>query len=137
MSDPANFSEFLQRRQQIAAAYVNGDANLLGQSVSHSSPASFFGPNGGHVEGADQVWSAYQKGAGMFKPGSQTNVEILHAEQSDSLAYWVGIQHATVNMAGKDRPISMDLRITEIFRREEGEWKLIHRHADPLAKPQH
>jgi ketosteroid isomerase-like protein len=28
------------------------------------------------------------------------------------------------------------LRVTQVFRREEGEWRLVHRHADPLVRRQ-
>jgi hypothetical protein len=29
-------------------------------------------------------------------------------------------------------PTAMSLRVTHLFRRERGEWKLLHRQADPL-----
>jgi ketosteroid isomerase-like protein len=28
----------------------------------------------------------------------------------------------------------LELRVTQVFRREEGEWRLVHRHADPLMQ---
>ena len=36
-------------------------------------------------------------------------------------------------MVGGDAPRPLLLRVTHLFRREAGQWKLIHRHADPIA----
>lgn len=35
-------------------------------------------------------------------------------------------------VVGQDKAAPMALRVTHIFRKEEGTWKLVHRHADPL-----
>ncbi|HSX10404.1 MAG TPA: nuclear transport factor 2 family protein, partial [Chlamydiales bacterium] len=88
-------------------------------------------------QGADNVLVRFKQDAAAFTTGSDTHFEILHMAASDSIAYWVGFQRATAQMHGRPESIPMNLRVTEIFRRENNEWKLIHRHADFLvAKPE-
>ena len=36
-------------------------------------------------------------------------------------------------MVDTDDPIEMALRLTELYRREDGAWRLVHRHADSLT----
>ncbi|HEY8456504.1 MAG TPA: nuclear transport factor 2 family protein [Actinopolymorphaceae bacterium] len=133
--DLADFQQFMRRREEAARAYVTGDPAPLGRLVAERSPATFFGPQGGLIDGADTVWTTYREGAAAFGPESVTHFEVLHMAASDGLAYWVGVQRARVRLGDAAEPRPMDLRVTELFRRENGEWKLIHRHADPLAEP--
>jgi ketosteroid isomerase-like protein len=130
------FDQFMKTREDAAAAYVRGDAAPLDKVVARASPASFFGPNGGHREGATEVAATYDQGAKAFHPTGESQLEILQSGESGDLAFWTGIQRAVVQMAGHHKPMPMDLRITEVFRREEGDWKLVHRHADTLVTEQ-
>jgi ketosteroid isomerase-like protein len=130
------FKQFMQQREAAARAYVSGDAAALGDIIAHESPATFFGPQGGYRQGADEVWATYEHDAESFEPGSDSHFEILHMAASDGIAYWVGFQRATAHMRGSNETIPFNLRVTEVFRREGDGWKLIHRHADPLAEAQ-
>jgi ketosteroid isomerase-like protein len=133
--DEADFEQFMRRREEAARAYVTGDPAPLGRMVAEQSPATFFGPQGGLIDEADTVWNAYREGAAAFASDGETHLEIRHMAAADGLAYWAGVQRARVRLGGAAEPMPMDLRVTELFRRENGEWKLIHRHADPLAGP--
>jgi len=128
------FKAFIEKRKKIALAYVNGDAGPLDAIATEQSPATFFGPMGGAVEGAEQVVSRYDSDAKSFGQGSETDLEILHASADGELGYWVGFQNAKARMKGKADPVPMRLRVSEIFRKIDGEWRLVHRHADPLAE---
>jgi len=134
MSDELHdFKQFMQRRDEAARAYVCGDAAPLRSIAAHSSPATFFAPMGGYVQGADAVVSRYERDAEAFERGSDSLFEILHMAASDGIAYWTGFQRASAHMRGQPEAIPFNLRVTELFRREGGAWKLIHRHADALV----
>ncbi len=128
-----DFTAFLQERERVSTAFLNGDAAALDAISTQHSPATMFGPTGDCVQGASRVNQVNARAAGAFDRGSSNGFDILHQGSSGDLAYWVGIQRSQVRMKGKDEPEPFDLRVTEIFRREGGGWKLVHRHADRLA----
>jgi ketosteroid isomerase-like protein len=90
-------------------------------------------PGGDVLTGAAAIAKRYASDAAHFATGSTSKLEILQA-QSGPMAFWTGTQHAEVKSKGKDGAVPMALRVTEVFRLEDGGWKLIHRHAD-LGKP--
>jgi ketosteroid isomerase-like protein len=132
-SQEKDFEQFMRTRTRAAEAYVNGDVTLLDAVSTHAGPATFFGPDGAFVTGATDVRARYAKDAKHFAPGGQNALEILHSSASGELGYWVGFQRATAKLEGKKDPVPMTLRVSEIFRRESGEWKLIHRHAEMVT----
>lgn len=131
--DAQDFARFMQQREQAASAYVNGDMGPLSRIVAQTSRASFFGPRGGIEQGAETVAAVYERDCAGFVAG-ESRFEILHMAAGDGVAYWTGIQHASATFKGSDRAVPMKLRVTEVFRREGSEWKLVHRHADMLAQ---
>lgn len=123
-----DFQTFMNRRDAAATAYCQGDATPVNTLVARHHLASFFGPDGGNLQGAESIKAAFAKGASAFGAGGKSRLEIIHAHADGDAAYWCGLQHAEVETDGKTVP--MTLRITELFRREDGDWKLVHRHAD-------
>jgi len=126
----SDFETFMAARVEAAAAYVRGDGGPVGDLSTTHDPATFFGPDGKLVRGASSVAESYRRGAEAFGPGGESRLEILQQASDGKVAYWTGLQHAVVEMDGKSTP--MTLRITELYRQEDGDWKLVHRHADTL-----
>src|SRR5262249_46155919 len=114
MHDPTQqFRQFLQQREAVANAYVCGDTGPLEKIATQQEPATSFGPGGGTDQGVDAVSAATAEGAKHFRPGGVSRLEILHAQASGELAYWVGLQHALVHSPDRPSPVEMSLRVTE------------------------
>lgn len=129
----ATFDEFLMAREAASTAFVEGDVGpLLALSVT-SDPATIFPPTGSLVSGAEAVNGGNEKGATAFAPPAENRFEILHSGSDGALGYWTGIQHSKLTMKDADEPVAMTLRVTELFRKVDGEWQLFHRHADRMA----
>lgn len=129
-----DFDEFLRTRIAASDAFLAGDVHpLIDVSVS-TGDASIFGPAGTVVTGAEAVNEANTAGAARFSGGDRNDFETVSSGVDGDLAFWVGVQRSLVRLEGQDEPVPFDLRLTELFRRVDGEWKLFHRHADPLKE---
>jgi len=133
-TDAEDFDQFMSQRQAAAAEYVSGNPEPLGRLVAQELPATFFSPRGDVTTGTSDVWARYERDASLFTGGSENAFEVLDSAAAGDIAYWVGLQRSQANMRGEDQPIPFDLRVTEIYRRENGRWRLVHRHADPFKQ---
>jgi len=133
-NDLQDFQQFMKRREAASDAYVQGDAEPLSHVVTRECPATFFPPRGGFTTGTKEVASRYESDANIFERGSHFEFEILQMAASDGIAYWAGFMKGEARMRGKADAVPMNLRVTEIFRRESGDWKMVHRHADSMAE---
>lgn len=130
---PQSFEDFMAERERSSTAYSSGDPEPLDEIVATKGAATFFPPSGGTACGAEIVRERYRRDASAFSPGAKNRFEIMDSGASGDLAFWTGLQHFEGRLGGKE--MRMKLRVTELFRREDGAWKLVHRHADPAADP--
>jgi ketosteroid isomerase-like protein len=97
-------------------------------------PVSIFGGFGGLGEtGVASVFQRYLLAAGAFQPsGAKVDFQYLVKNVQGRLAYTVAIERANVVYTGQTDPRPQTLRVTMLFRREHGDWKIVHRHADTM-----
>jgi ketosteroid isomerase-like protein len=81
--------------------------------------------------GAVETQATFDWVASRFTGFESADWEVLSADVSGDLAYVVAIEHTTGSIGGAPTG-TYSLRATTIWRREDGEWRAIHRHADPV-----
>jgi SnoaL-like domain len=79
--------------------------------------------------GAGEVRRFFESLASRFSDCTAYRFELVATGVSGDLAYTVGYEHTTVSIDGA--PVEpYVLRVTHVYRREDGEWKIVHRHGD-------
>jgi ketosteroid isomerase-like protein len=68
--------------------------------------------------------------AGRFLDVHAYDLELVAAGASGDLAYTVGLEHKTVVVPDAAEPVTYTLRVTHVYRREDGQWRIVHRHGD-------
>jgi ketosteroid isomerase-like protein len=77
-----------------------------------------------------------ERAASNFRDGEMVAFENVAKYVTPELAYVVWIERAKAKVGGREDIAPSALRVTMIFRPEDGEWKVVHRHADPITTPQ-
>jgi ketosteroid isomerase-like protein len=106
---------------------AHGDARPMTDVWSHSAAVSTMHPIGGREVGWDQVKEPWSKVAEIAASG-QIQLEQQVIEVIGDAAYEIGIEVGYLVLAGEK--LRVEQRVTNIYRRENGAWKLVHHHTD-------
>lgn len=131
MDDDIEFlATVMPRVTEAETALHNGDAAPRRAMWSGNDPQMLFGAVMTRI-GRDHVAPAFDLLASRFSDCTSFRYEVIASGARGDLAYIAGIEHTTASIGGAE-PLPYALRVTTVFRREGGEWKIIHRHGDAL-----
>lgn len=127
---PADFQEFLDDLHQRHEGHaLRSETEAFLELWSHATDASIMAAVGGHHVGYDQVanlltWVSERVTFDALE------LRMLITQAHGDLAFSVALEDYT-NTARE--PQAVTLRATQVYRREEGAWRLVHRHAEALT----
>ena len=119
------------KRRWSAAGGLTGNGKRLAAASSQADDVTLFGPDGGSGRGCDAVGSQLRLAAGRIR--SSATQRVLAEHVSGDLACTVEIVCCEEMVDGSSGTRMVELRVTKVYRREGREWKVVHRHADPLV----
>jgi ketosteroid isomerase-like protein len=126
MSEREEFITWVQTVLRDAEVAVhNGDASLRRDIWSRSDPVTVLGA-WRNAKGQAELDELFAHLAERISDCRSYEFELLEAEVLGDVAYTVGLERTSASVNGV--PSSYTLRATQIYRREDGEWKVVHRH---------
>ena len=127
--------ELIERFHQAQGEFVKGNPEPCERLISHRDDVTLNNPLSPPAHGWDEVAATMERAASPFRDGEFLSAEIIERYVTSELAYVVEIERGEAKIGGSEEMVPWALRVTMIFRPEEGEWKVVHRHADPITTP--
>jgi ketosteroid isomerase-like protein len=111
-------------------ALHNGDPALRRAIWSRSEPVSVLGA-WRNAHGLREVEDLFAELGQSFSDCTSYTFELLAYDVVGDMAYTAGLEHTSASVDGQPRTYT--LRATQVYRREDGEWQVAHRHGDTVT----
>jgi ketosteroid isomerase-like protein len=128
--------ELIEQFHLASGEFLKGNPKYTQELFSHREDVTLANPFGPPVRGWEQVAKVSEHAASQVRDGEFVSAKIIEKNVTAELAYVVEIEQAKAKIGGSEDITPFALRATMIFRPEEGTWKIVHRHADPITTPQ-
>ena len=127
-------AQLIKRASDKNAAFMRGDM-VRWAELAHIAPDfTLMQPFGGPAsQGFDASPTRMRELSRYFRNGT-TALDVTQTYASEELAVLVMIERQRGQVGGLPEQ-DWSLRVTEVYRKRESEWQLVHRHADPLVRP--
>jgi ketosteroid isomerase-like protein len=129
----SDFDSVVEQNHAAVDAFVRGDHKPLEDLYSRRDDVTLGNPFGPFVRGFDEVAATMARAASYYRDGRLVGFDLIAKEVTPDLAFVVEVERLSSKIGGSHEESPVSLRVTSIFRNEEGAWKLLHRHADPIT----
>src|ERR671911_633647 len=126
----------IERFDLAQGEFLKGNPEPMNELFSHREDVTLNNPLSPPAHGWEQVAATMERAASQFRHGELVSAEIIEKHATPELAYVVEIERGEAKISGSKEITPWVLRATMIFRPEDGEWKIVHRHADSIDSAQ-
>src|SRR4051794_32359420 len=133
MATVDDLDQVIERSHLALGEIVNGNPEPLKEMYSHVQDISLANPFGPPVRGWDEAARTMERAASNYRDGEIVGFENVAKYVTSELAYIVEVERYQARVGGGEDITPVALRVTSIFRPEDGTWKIVHRHADPIT----
>jgi ketosteroid isomerase-like protein len=131
----SDFDLVVERYHRALDAVVKGDPAPMKELISRREDVTLANPLGPPVRGWSEVEKTMERAISNLREGEPTRFERISGDVGTELAYIVEVERTRAKLGGSDEASPISLRTTTIFRLEDGLWRVLHRHADPITSP--
>jgi ketosteroid isomerase-like protein len=131
-----DLDQLIEQYQLALGDFVKGNPEPVKKLFSRREDVSLANPLGPPARGWEQVTQTVERAASNFTDGEMVAFENVAKYVTAELACVVWLERAKVKLGGMEDFAPSTLRVTMVFRPEEGTWKVVHRHADSITAPQ-
>jgi ketosteroid isomerase-like protein len=136
MSAVDDVDQLIEQYHLALGEFVKGNPEPVKKLFSHRDDVTLANPLvGPPAHGWEQVAATLEHASSQFRDGENVGFEIIERYVTPELAYVLEIECAKLKVGGREDIAPSALRVTMIVRPEDGEWKVVHRHADPTTTP--
>jgi ketosteroid isomerase-like protein len=131
-----DLDEVIEQWHLASDEFLKGNPEPVKKLWSHQEDVTLANPYGPPARGWEQVAETVEHASSLCRDGEFVGSEIVAKYVTPELAYVVQLERPKAKLGGREDITPFALRATMIFRPEEGTWKIVHRHADPITTAQ-
>ncbi len=128
-----DLDQAIEQSHLACGEIVRGNPEPLKSVYSHRDDVSLANPFGPAMRGWKQAAETMERAASNYRDGEVIAFDNVAKYVTPDLAYIVEVERYRAKIGGGQDTVPVALRVTSIFRPEDGVWKIVHRHADPIT----
>jgi len=133
MSAVDDVDQLIEQYQLALDEFVKGNPEPAKKLFSHREDVSLANPLGPPARGWELVAQTIERAASQIRDGEDLRFETVAKYVTPELAYVVWLERVKAKLGAREDVAPFTLRVTIIFGPEDGVWKIVHRHADPIT----